>query len=241
MTVLCRIAGQLMNTDMLVLENDASFAHMLRNIFEDEGFSVRVATEGKGALAEVNRSPPEIAILDWNTPGISGLDICRHLRKVTTAANPLIVILTSKADEASQLLGFASEADDYFVKPFSPVELISRIKAILGRRKKPQSDEKLQYENVSMNIASHRVTRNGINISLGPTEFRLLRYFMENQTRVFTREQLLTAIWSNGINVETRTIDVHIRRLRRALNQQGTDNIIRTVRSVGYSLDVAAN
>jgi two-component system, OmpR family, phosphate regulon response regulator PhoB len=229
-----------MTGNMLVLENDASLAELLRNIFEQEGFFVRMTTEGTGAMAEVERSRPDIAILDWKTPGVSGLDVCRRLRHIESALNPPVVILTAKAVDAEELMAFENEADDYFVKPFSPLELIARIKAIMRRRKLSKTDEVLHYEDILMNMASHRVSRRGKSIVLGPTEFRLLRHFMENPTRVFSREQLLTAIWGTGVYVECRTIDVHIRRLRRALNHDHGQNMIRTVRSVGYSLDVAA-
>jgi len=170
-------------------------------------------------------------------PLMSGIEVCRQLRSKPETKRSPIIMLTARGEETDKLRGLDSGCDDYVTKPFSPAELIARINAVLRRSKPELSSEMLTFEDLAMDLAAHRVRRNGHDIHLGPTEFRLLRHLMQHPGRVFTREQLLDSVWGRDVYVEPRTVDVHIRRLRKALNQSGEDDLIRTVRSAGYSLD----
>jgi len=170
-------------------------------------------------------------------PLMSGIEVCRQLRSKPDTRRVPIIMLTARGEETDKLRGLDSGCDDYITKPFSPAELIARINAVLRRSKPELSSEMLTFEDLAMDLAAHRVRRSGQDIHLGPTEFRLLRHLMQHPGRVFTREQLLDSVWGRDVYVEPRTVDVHIRRLRKALNQGGEDDLIRTVRSAGYSLD----
>jgi two-component system phosphate regulon response regulator PhoB len=170
-------------------------------------------------------------------PLMSGIEVCRQLRSKPDTRRSPIIMLTARGEETDKLRGLDSGCDDYITKPFSPAELIARINAVLRRSKPELSSEMLTFEDLAMDLAAHRVRRSGQDIPLGPTEFRLLRHLMQHPGRVFTREQLLDSVWGRDVYVEPRTVDVHIRRLRKALNQTGDDDLIRTVRSAGYSLD----
>lgn len=188
----------------------------------------------------VAEEPPDIVVLDWMLPLMSGLDVCRQLRRQSATRAIPIVMLTARGEEGDRIRGLDSGADDYVTKPFSPRELVARVRAVLRRARPALAEEQLSFADIVMDLAAHRVTRAGRRVHLGPTEFRLLRYLLEHPGRVFSREQLLDAVWGSDVYVEPRTVDVHIRRLRRALNAERGADPIRTVRSAGYALDDAA-
>jgi two-component system phosphate regulon response regulator PhoB len=222
---------------ILVVEDEAALVTLLRYNLEREGFRVAEARDGEEALLMAREQKPDLVILDWMLPLLSGLEVCRQLRRGPETRNVPIIMLTARGEEGDKLRGLDSGADDYVTKPFSPSELIARIRAALRRSRPTSNGEALQFEDLTMDLAAHRVRRRGRDIHLGPTEFRLLRYLMEHQGRVFSREQLLDMVWGQDVYVEPRTVDVHIRRLRKAINAPSEMDLIRTVRSAGYSLD----
>jgi two-component system, OmpR family, phosphate regulon response regulator PhoB len=223
---------------VLIVEDEDAQAEVLRYNFDREGFDAFVAGDGYDAIIAVEEQQPDLVLLDWMLPGKSGIAVCQELRsRPETRALP-IIMLTARGEEADRVRGLESGADDYVVKPFSPSELVARVRAVLRRTRPSLSEERLVFGDIVMDLATHRVKRGGKNIHLGPTEFRLLRMFMERPLRVFTREQLLDQAWGRDIHVEVRTVDVHIRRLRKALGAHGDDDVIRTVRGAGYALDV---
>lgn len=224
---------------ILIVEDDPSLVELLRYNLETEGFDVSVARDGEGGLEAIDTQDPDLVVLDWMLPNMSGIEICRQMRQKTATRTTPVIMLTAKGEEQDRIRGLETGADDYIVKPFSPAELTARIKAVLRRAHPESSGGSLNYEDIAMDLESHRVTRGERPIKLGPTEFRLLRTFLEKPGRVFTREQLLDKVWGRDIYVELRTVDVHIRRLRKALNNDGDQDLIRTVRSAGYSLDAA--
>ncbi len=224
---------------ILIVEDDPSLVELLRYNLETEGYDVTVARDGEGGMEAIDAQDPDLVVLDWMLPNMSGIEICRQMRQRTATRATPVIMLTAKGEESDRIRGLETGADDYIVKPFSPAELTARIKAVLRRAHPEQSGSALQYEDINMDLESHRVTRSGRPIKLGPTEFRLLRAFLERPGRVFSREQLLDKVWGRDIYVELRTVDVHIRRLRKALNDGNESDLIRTVRSAGYSLDAA--
>jgi two-component system phosphate regulon response regulator PhoB len=193
--------------------------------------------DGEEALILADEIKPDVILLDWMIEGISGIEVCRRLRRRATTANVPIMMLTARGEESDRIRGFETGADDYVTKPFSPRELVARVGAVLRRVRPALAGEQLAYADVEMDVAAHRVRRSGHQVSLGPTEFRLLRHFLEHPGRVFSRERLLDAVWSHDPDIDARTVDVHVRRLRQALNFNGSPDLIRTVRSDGYSLD----
>jgi len=222
---------------LLLVEDDKTLAELLIWHFEREDFDVRRTADGEEALVLAEENPPDVVILDWMIEGISGLEVCRRLRRKAATANVPIIMLTARGEESDRIRGLETGADDYVTKPFSPRELIARIAAVLRRVRPALAGERLAYADIEMDVVGHKVRRGGKSVALGPTEFRLLRHLMEHPGRVFSRERLLSAVWSHGAEIESRTVDVHVRRLRQALNQGGRPDIIRTVRSAGYSLD----
>jgi two-component system, OmpR family, phosphate regulon response regulator PhoB len=230
-----------MKPRLLLVEDDSALSELLRFTLEREGFEVLHASDGEDALLRAREDMFDLAILDWMVPGVSGIEICRQLRRQQSTSSIPIIMLTARTDEPDRIRGLETGADDYITKPFSPKELVARIKAIMRRIRPALSGGTLRYCGVEMDTSAHKVMRDGTVLHLGPTEFRLLRHFMENPSRVFSREQLLDAIWGHDVYVELRTVDVHIRRLRKAINLDGTMDIIRTVRSAGYSLDQDAS
>ena len=184
-----------------------------------------------------DESPPDIVILDWMIEGLSGIEVCRRLRRKPDTANVPIIMLTARGEESDRVRGLETGADDYVTKPFSPRELVARVGAVLRRVRPALAGEQLTYGDIEMDIVSHKVRRGGASIALGPTEFRLLRHFLEHPGRVFSRARLLDSVWGHDSDIEARTVDVHIRRLRKAINADGRGDIIRTVRSAGYALD----
>ena len=226
---------------VLVVEDEAALVTLLRYNLEREGFRVTEARDGEEAMLQIAEQMPDLVVLDWMLPLMSGIEVCRQLRRLPETRRLPVVMLTARGEEGDKLRGLDAGADDYVTKPFSPSELIARLRAVLRRSRPERDGETLQYQDLVMDLASHRVRRNGREVHLGPTEFRLLRHLMENQGRVFSREQLLDMVWGQDVYVEPRTVDVHIRRLRRALNADEERDPIRTVRSAGYALDPPVN
>jgi two-component system, OmpR family, phosphate regulon response regulator PhoB len=226
---------------LLLVEDDAALTELLRYTLEREGFDVIHTADGEEAVFRSREQKFDIAILDWMVPGLSGIEICRQLRRQRETASIPIIMLTARVDEQDRIRGLDIGADDYITKPFSPRELVARIKAILRRVRPALSGGTLNYGGLEMDTASHRVMRDGKPLQMGPTEFRLLRHFLEHPSRVFSREQLLDAVWGHDVYVELRTVDVHIRRLRKAVNLDNQPDLIRTVRSAGYALDTDAS
>ncbi|CAI8319547.1 MAG: phosphate regulon transcriptional regulatory protein PhoB [Hyphomonadaceae bacterium] len=221
---------------IVIAEDETSVAELLRYNLEALDYKTASATDGEEALLLIEERVPDLVILDWMLPKVSGIEICRRLRSRPQTANIPIMMLTAKTEEADRIRGLETGADDYITKPFSIHELMARVKAVL-RRIRPALVEKLiTVGDISINRGTYQVTRNGEPIELGPTEFRLLDYFAQHPGRVFSREQLLDGVWGSDVFVEARTVDVHIGRLRKALMSKGGDNPIRTVRSAGYSL-----
>lgn len=225
---------------ILLVEDEAALLTLLRYNLEKQGFDVDEAVDGEEALMMIKERRPDLVVLDWMLPTVSGIEVCRRVRRSADWRNLPIILLTARGEESDRIRGLDSGADDYMVKPFSPNELIARIRAVLRRLRPALSSEILAYDDVKMDLAAHRVTRDGDSIHLGPTEYRLLRHLLEHPGRVFSREQLLDSVWGPDIFLETRTVDVHVRRLRQALNKQGRPDLIRTVRAAGYALDTAA-
>jgi two-component system phosphate regulon response regulator PhoB len=221
---------------ILIAEDEAPIATLLKYNLEKEGFTVITAVDGEHALRLVHSEHPDVVLLDWMMPVLSGVDVCRRLRGDAKTRSLPILMITARGEESDRIKGLDTGADDYITKPFSPAEVIARIKAVLRRAQPDREGSIIKRGDIEMDIASHKVRRNNQEIHLGPTEYRLLRYFMENPSKVFSREHLLDAIWGNDVYVEVRTVDVHIRRLRKALNDAGHDPI-RTVRSAGYGLE----
>jgi two-component system phosphate regulon response regulator PhoB len=222
---------------VLVVEDEAALVTLLRYNLEREGFNVVEARDGEEALLLAREHKPDLVLLDWMLPHVSGIEVCRQLRRLPDTRSVPIVMLTARGEDADKVRGLDSGADDYVTKPFSPSELIARLRAHLRRARPEFTAEQLAYEDLEMDLVAHRVRRSGRDVHLGPTEFRLLRYLMEHPGRVFSREQLLDAVWGRDIYIEPRTVDVHIRRLRKAINSGARVDLIRTVRAAGYSLD----
>jgi len=226
-----------MNTRILIVEDDPALSEMLVYNLTSAGFETTLTADGDEAIAAILDETPDLIILDWMLPNLSGIEICRQIRANYQTRHLPVIMLTAKGEDPDRVRGLNTGADDYMVKPYSPAELIARIRALL-RRSNPESlADVLNFADISMDLEEHLVSRDGVPVKLGPTEFRLLRVFLEKPGRVYSREQLLDKVWGRDIYVESRTVDVHIRRLRKALNSGGKDDLIRTVRSAGYSLD----
>ena len=223
---------------ILVVEDEAPLVTLLRYNLEREGFSVFEALDGDEALNQARERKPDLVLLDWMLPLVSGIEVCRQLRRHPETRAIPIVMLTARGEQGDKLRAFDNGADDYVTKPFSPAELIARIRAVLRRTSPVPADEMLRFADLTMDLAAHRVRRKDRELHIGPTESRLLRFFLENPGRVFSREQILDRVWGRDTDVEPRTVDLHIRRLRRAINAPRERDLIRTVRSAGYSLDV---
>ena len=222
---------------ILLIEDEKRLAKIIKNFLEKNNFEVADLYDGEDAIITAETFNPNLILLDWMLPGLSGLEICRQIRSNKSINKVPIIFLTAKGEEEDKLRGLDIGADDYITKPFSQIELIARIKALLRRSEPTIFDEMLTYKNtIAMDLKKHRVKRNGKNVRLGPKEYQLLKLFLENPGRVFSRDQLLDSVWGD-INVEPRTVDVHIRRLRKNINIPKSNDLIRTVRSSGYSLD----
>lgn len=222
---------------MLLVEDDAALAELLVYHFRREDFEVRQTPDGEEALLLAQEIVPDIVLLDWMVEGLSGIEVCRRLRRMPETANVPIIMLTARGEEEDRVRGLETGADDYVTKPFSPRELVARVGAVLRRVRPALAGEALIYADIEMDTVGHKVKRSGSMIALGPTEFRLLKHFLEHPGWVFSRERLLDSVWGHDSDIEPRTVDVHIRRLRKAINEGGRPDIIRTVRSAGYALD----
>jgi two-component system phosphate regulon response regulator PhoB len=225
---------------VLIVEDEAPLVTLLRYNLEKQGFRVEDAGDGGEALTRITEMPPDLLLLDWMLPTVSGIEVCRQLRRRPATRTLPIIMLTARAEDQDAVRGLDTGADDYITKPFSTEALIARIRALLRRSGTVPTKLKLNFHDISLDPASHRVLRNGRVLHLGPTEFRLLEFFLRHPKRVFSREDVLNAVWGRDIHVEPRTVDVHIRRLRKAINGPGEIDIVRTVRAAGYALDLEA-
>jgi two-component system phosphate regulon response regulator PhoB len=222
---------------VLVVEDEAALVTMLRYNLEKQGFRVEEAADGQEALTRIAETQPDLVLLDWMLPQLSGIEVCRRLRGRQETRNVPIIMLTARGEETDRIRGLDTGADDYITKPFSMDALLARMRALLRRSNGVPAKGQLAYHDITMDLAAHRVQRNGRPVHLGPTEYRLLEYFMQHPRRVFSREELLDAVWGPDIHVEPRTVDVHIRRLRKSINGKDDLDIVRTVRAAGYALD----
>jgi two-component system phosphate regulon response regulator PhoB len=225
---------------ILVVEDEASLVTLLRYNLEKEGFRVAEAGDGEEALTVLAERKPDLVLLDWMLPTLSGIEVCRQIRRKPATRELPVIMLTARGEEGDKIRGLNTGADDYLTKPFSLPELMARIRALLRRALPVAEKGSLAWGDISMDLAAHRVTRAGKAIHLGPTEFRLLQFFLQHPGTVFSREELLDAVWGPDIYVEPRTVDVHIRRLRKALHCDTESDIIRTVRAAGYALEAAS-
>jgi two-component system phosphate regulon response regulator PhoB len=230
-----------MRPKILLVEDDANLVELIRYNLDKEGFDVVTTPDGEEALVLAEEDRPDVVVLDWMIVNLSGIEVCRRLRRAPETAGLPIIMLTARAEESDRVRGLETGADDYVTKPFSPRELVARVRALLRRLRPALSGGALEYGGIAMDTSAHKVTRDGVSVQLGPTEFRLLRHFLEHPGRVFSREQLLDAVWGRDVYVEQRTVDVHIRRLRKAINGDDLPDLIRTVRSAGYALDSDAS
>jgi len=222
---------------LLLVEDDPALAELVEFRFKAEGYQVIRTADGDEALLLAVEETPDVVILDWMIEGTSGIEVCRRLRRDKASAHVPIVMLTARGSEDDRVRGLETGADDYVSKPFSPRELIARVNAILRRIRPALAGETLTVGDLTLDATAHRVTRRGQTLALGPTEFRLLRHFMEHPGRVFARGQLLDAVWGTESDIELRTVDVHIRRLRKGIELDGAPDPVRTVRSAGYALE----
>ena len=228
-----------MNPRILVVEDDDALGTLLRYNLEREGYAVALATDGEEALIQAEEQLPDLVVLDWMLPRVSGIEVCRRLRQKPQSRNVPIIMLTARGEESDRVRGLDTGADDYVVKPFAVTELSARIRAVLRRLRPGLAEDVVVRGALILDRSAHRVSRDGEEIHLGPTEFRMLDFFMQNPGRVFSREQLLDSVWGSDVYVEARTVDVHIGRLRKALAKgKAGFNPIRTVRSAGYALEV---
>jgi len=225
---------------VLVAEDESALVTLLRYNLEREGYRVLEARDGEEALLVAVEEQPDLVVLDWMLPQLSGIEVCRRLRGRQETRNVPIVMLTARGEESDSIRGLDTGADDYLTKPFSMTELLARLRAVLRRIRPSLAEDVVVVGDIEMDRAAHRVRRSGVEVHLGPTEYRLLDHLIQHPGRVFSREQLLDAVWGSDVYVEARTVDVHVGRLRKALNAEGTSDPIRTVRSAGYSLDASA-
>ena len=225
-----------MNGKIFIIEDEPSIIQLVQHNLEKNGFIVLSSVNGNDGLKELKKFQPDLLLLDWMLPDLSGIDICKNIRKDNTFKDLPIIMLTAKGEEEDKIKGLDSGIDDYLTKPFSFNELMARIKAVLRRSNPNTVSDNLEFEDLVLDRIEKRVYRDKKEIQLGPTEFRLLEFFLVNPKRVYSRDQILENVWPNNINVESRTIDVHIRRLRKSINIQNKKELIRTVRSSGYSL-----
>lgn len=224
--------------NILIVEDEAALVELLTYNLEKAGFQTTVARDGEEAMLAVAEAKPDLVLLDWMLPYVSGIEICRRLRRNPETRDLPVILLTARGEEGDRIRGLESGADDYVVKPFSPTELIARVRAVMRRTRPAFDKDTLTYADIVMDLGSHRVSRGGRAIDLGPTEFHLLQFLLEHPGRVFDREQLLDGVWGQEAYIEPRTVDVHIRRLRKAMNLPGAPDLIRTVRSAGYALEL---
>ena len=221
-------------TTILIVDDEAPIREMISFTLKRNGFETVEAEDGRDAQLKLLEQRPDLILLDWMLPDVSGIDLARRFKKEESTAELPIIMLTARAEEDDKVKGFDAGADDYITKPFSPRELSARIKAVLRRASPTHGQSILSADSLEIDLQSHRVSANGVSVELGPTEFRLLQFFMSHQERVYSRNQLLDQVWGGNVYVEERTVDVHIRRLRKALSDSGYDRYIQTVRGAGY-------
>ncbi len=222
---------------LLLVEDDPALSELLEFRFKAEGYAVTVTPDGDEALLLASEEAPDLVVLDWMIEGTSGIEVCRRLRRDKATAHVPIVMLTARGAEDDKIRGLDTGADDYVTKPFSPRELLARVNAIMRRIRPALAGETLTVGDLALDATAHKVTRRSQVLALGPTEFRLLKFFMEHPGRVFSRGQLLDAVWGTDSDIELRTVDVHIRRLRKGIELAGAADPVRTVRSAGYALE----
>ncbi|MBF0169425.1 MAG: phosphate regulon transcriptional regulator PhoB [Alphaproteobacteria bacterium] len=226
-----------MKPQILIVEDEAPLVTLLRYNLEKEGYQVTEAGDGDEAIMLINERKPDLVLLDWMLPVLSGIEVCRQIRRKHDTRDLPVIMLTARGEEGDKVRALNTGADDYITKPFSVPELLARIRSALRRQQPMPTKGSLTFADLEIDLAGHRVSRNGRYIHLGPTEFRLLQFLMQHPGSVFSREALLNAVWGHDIHVEPRTVDVHIRRLRKALNGPSEIDLIRTVRAAGYALD----
>ena len=222
---------------LLLVEDDPALLELLEYRFRNEGYNVRATPDGDEALVLAAEDAPDLVILDWMIEGTSGIEVCRRLRRDKATAHVPIIMLTAREAEDDRIRGLETGADDYLTKPFSPRELLARVAAVLRRIRPALAGESIAVGDLTLDPVAHRVMRRGQPLHLGPTEYRLLKFLMESPGRVFSRGQLLDGVWGTESDIELRTVDVHIRRLRQAIAIEGAKDPVRTVRSAGYSLE----
>ena len=222
---------------VLVVEDEAALVAMLRYNLEKQGFDVEEAVDGQEAIARIAESPPDIVLLDWMLPVMSGIEVCRQIRRRPATRDLPVIMVTARSEDQDAVRGLNTGADDYITKPFNMEALLARMRALLRRAGPGSTRGQVEFHDIVMDQSAHRVQRNGRAIHLGPTEYRLLEFLMQHPRRVFSREELLNAVWGRDIHVEPRTVDVHIRRLRKSINGEGELDVVRTVRAAGYALD----
>src|SRR3954451_22326512 len=225
---------------VLVVEDEASLLTMLRYNLEKQGFRVEEAVDGQEAIERIAESPPDIVLLDWMLPVMSGIEVCRQIRRKPATRDLPVIMVTARTEDQDAVRGLNTGADDYITKPFNIDALLARMRALLRRSSPVPVKGLVSFHDITMDLASHRITRNNRRLHLGPTEFRLLEFFMQHPRRGFSREGLLDAVWGPDIHVEPRTVDVHIRRLRKSINNPDELDVVRTVRTAGYALDTEA-
>ena len=223
-----------MTANILLVEDEPAIQELLAFNVTQCGYRAISAGDAEAAMAQINRELPDLILLDWMMPGISGVELARRLRTDSRTRDIPIIMLTARSDERDKVVGLESGADDYITKPFSPRELMARIRAVLRRRAPQMTDDAVKAGGLELSPTTHRVSANGTNLDLGPTEFRLLHFFMTHIERVYSRAQLFDQVWGYHVFVEERTVDVHIRRLRQALEPSKLDNLVQTVRGSGY-------
>lgn len=224
-------------TNILIVEDEEAIATLIEYNLATDEFDVRISGDGEDAILKIEEQQPDLVILDWMLPKISGLEVCRQLRAKSETRNIPIIMLTARSEEVDRVRGLETGADDYITKPFSANELVARVRAVLRRIRPALAEDEVIHGDIKIDRAGHRVWRVEREVQLGPTEFKLLDHLIQHPGRVFSREQLLNAVWGSDVYVEVRTVDVHIGRLRKQLTRGGEADPIRTVRSAGYSLD----
>lgn len=223
---------------VLIIEDEMPQLELLRYNFEKDGYQIHGASDGEEGLLMVRENLPDLVVLDWMLPQLSGIEICRQIKRDEMTREIPVIMLTARGEESDRVRGLDTGADDYLVKPYSVAELLARARALIRRSGRISADQSLSHGDITIDAEKHKVTRNGVAVKLGPTEYRLLSVFISRPGRVWSREQLLEKVWEDNLEIDLRTVDVHVGRLRKALRQTGVPDPIRTVRSVGYSLDM---
>ncbi|MGX1197537.1 two-component system phosphate regulon response regulator PhoB [Parvibaculum sp. MBR-TMA-1.3b-4.2] len=226
-----------MKPTVLIVEDEEALSTLLQYNLDKEGYRILSASDGEEAAMMVRETTPDLVLLDWMLPGLSGIELCRRLRGRPETRNLPIIMITARGEESDRIRGLDTGADDYVTKPFSMTELLARIRAVMRRIRPALTEDLVTFGDIVIDRAAHRVRRGEREVHLGPTEYRLLDHLIQHPGRVFSREQLLDAVWGSDVYVEARTVDVHVGRLRKALNDRGERDPIRTVRSAGYALD----